>query len=330
MKYKTGNIPLLIRHIGLLICCAILLPALVSCSSGTGSNGKPMSPMEVLLTLEGTPSLNNVVQLNLSAKALSNAPNTTVEILLPEGVVLVSGEIAWQGDISENNTVNLSCSVKTIREGSFTIKGSAVSTQTNYIFGKEDKIYLEVTSIGGTFTHTAPPIIPGDNKLQPVPDQPGVTKPPPKSNGKATSPMEVLLTLDGTPSVNSVVQLNLSAKALTNAPNTSMQILLPEGVQLVSGEIAWQGDIPENNTVNLSCSVKAVREGSFTIVGSAISTQTNYVFGKEDKIYLEVTGTAGSFSHTAPQVKPGDNALQAVPVQVPPGGPGVAKPPPIK
>jgi len=143
--------------------------------------------------------------------------------------------------------------------------------------------------------------------------------------------MEVLLTLEGTPSLNSIVQLNLSAKALSNAPNTTVEIRLPEGVVLVSGEIAWKGDIAENNTVNLLCSVKAVREGLFTITGSALSTQTNYIFGKEDKIYLDVTSTGGTFSHTAPSVKPGDNnTSQAVPVQVAPGGPGVPKPPPIK
>jgi len=55
-------------------------------------------PMDVNLSMSGVPSLNQVVGLTLTTTPLTDAPNTTVQILLPDGFVLVSGDLFWNGD----------------------------------------------------------------------------------------------------------------------------------------------------------------------------------------------------------------------------------------
>jgi hypothetical protein len=85
--------------------------------------------MNATLSLSGTPSLNQVVEVTFTATPLADAPNTTVEIVLPEGFELVSGDISWKGDLEEGETVKLSAMVKAVEIGDWVIRGVAESTQ---------------------------------------------------------------------------------------------------------------------------------------------------------------------------------------------------------
>jgi len=82
--------------------------------------GKPSAPINVELYVSGIPSLGQTVGLTLTTTPLTDAPNTTVQILLPDGFVLVSGDLFWNGD-----------------------KASAISRGA-WTFGKPDSLYISV------------------------------------------------------------------------------------------------------------------------------------------------------------------------------------------
>ena len=52
------------------------------------TESKPIAPINVNLSIFGVPSLNQTVELSLIVTPLINAPNTTIQILLPNGFEL--------------------------------------------------------------------------------------------------------------------------------------------------------------------------------------------------------------------------------------------------
>jgi len=75
--------------------------------------------------------------------------------------------------------------------------------------------------------------------------------------------------------INQEVTLELSAKHLSpesiNADTVpaDIKIQLPDGFELVSGDLSWSGNIPKQDTVRISAKVKAVKTGTYTIHGVA-------------------------------------------------------------
>ncbi|VUT27939.1 MAG: hypothetical protein SYNGOMJ08_00496 [Candidatus Syntrophoarchaeum sp. GoM_oil] len=113
-------------------------------------------PMYVNLSVSGIPSLNTVVKLTFTATPLADAPNTTVQILLPDEFVLVVGDVFWNGDLAKSKTIQLNASVKAVKVGDYIIKASAISDQISYIFGKPDNLYVSVLNTTAMVGDKAP------------------------------------------------------------------------------------------------------------------------------------------------------------------------------
>ena len=108
-------------------------------------NSKLVAPMVVDLNLRGDVEMNKVVELELSAEPLIDAPNTTIEIILPDNVEYVSGDLNWGGNLNKNQKMSLKSYIKIGgAEGDFVIEGKAVSHSEGFTFGKSDFLYLSV------------------------------------------------------------------------------------------------------------------------------------------------------------------------------------------
>lgn len=56
-------------------------------------------PLEVELSISNAPALNETAELTCVVTSVRDAKNTTARIELPEGFILVSGNLTWEGDI---------------------------------------------------------------------------------------------------------------------------------------------------------------------------------------------------------------------------------------
>ena len=70
---------------------------------------------------------------------------------------------------------------------------------------------------------------------------------------------------EGEPKLNEEVQITFTIHPVLEAPNTTIRIDLPEGIELVKGIPHWEGDIKGGEIVSITITVKPVREGQFGI-----------------------------------------------------------------
>jgi hypothetical protein len=116
---------------------------------------KLSAPINVELDISGTPSLGQTVYLSLAVTLHTDAPNTTVQILLPDEFVLVAGDLFWNGDLAKNETILLNASVKAVKRGDSIIKASAIS-EGRWSFGKSDSLYISVFETTATVSDKVP------------------------------------------------------------------------------------------------------------------------------------------------------------------------------
>lgn len=69
----------------------------------------------------------------------------------------------------------------------------------------------------------------------------------------------------GEPKLNQEVKITFTIHPVLEAPNTTIKIDLPEGIELVQGDLTWEGDVNPDEIVSVIITVKPVREGQFEI-----------------------------------------------------------------
>jgi hypothetical protein len=67
------------------------------------------------------------------------------------------------------------------------------------------------------------------------------------------------------PVLDTIVELTFSLETIEDAPNTSIKIFLPEGIQLMDGNTMWNGDIKGGEAVEHSISIKVIEDGEWRI-----------------------------------------------------------------
>ncbi len=73
-------------------------------------------------------------------------------------------------------------------------------------------------------------------------------------------------TVTGEPILNHEVEIVLSVNPVMDAPNTSITLFLPEGIELVQGDLYWEGDIKKGDLVEILIMVKSIQEGQWEIL----------------------------------------------------------------
>jgi hypothetical protein len=99
---------------------------------------------------------------------------------------------------------------------------------------------------------------------------------------------------NGAPPLNQEAELNRVIKSHWNLENMSVEIRLPEGLELVSGELSWFGDVAEGDEiVAIEVMVRAVKIGNWAIeLDESIDPEEQggfgFVPGWREAIYVSI------------------------------------------
>ena len=105
----------------------------------------PSVPISVRLYLSYAPWLNRVAELTCSVTVIFQASNLSVEITLPEGIALVSGDLSWSGSLPEKGKTDLKALIKAVKVGNWTIEAKAGYPIGGGWYSNIARIYLSVS-----------------------------------------------------------------------------------------------------------------------------------------------------------------------------------------
>lgn len=119
---------------------------------GDKDTSSTSTPITINMSIPLSLSSDNVADVNIVVKSAKDAPNTKVDLNLPEGVSLVSDKSTWDVNLKENVPVNLSAKIKIETEDELEISVVAKKIiDENNSWGDMDTVY-----IGFEDTNTTP------------------------------------------------------------------------------------------------------------------------------------------------------------------------------
>lgn len=124
-----------------------------------------------------------------------------------------------------------------------------------------------------------------------------------KSEIELPSPINVSLSLSNAPALNQEATLIFIATLLeTNMEDldSSIEVLLPEGFELVSGSLSREEEISSGESIQISVRIKSVKNGTWTIEGKGEIGKTIGLVGINDKLYITVFNDTASISKYLP------------------------------
>ena len=117
-----------------------------------------------------------------------------------------------------------------------------------------------------------------------------------KGNGRWSSrwPLEVRASISPEPIVGREVVWHIEiASSGPEFPNTKLQAALPEGVELVSGNPNWQGDIPVGGKVTVDLVIRVKMPGEWKLMARAsVNLDNQLAYGIEKSLYVTSTTTS--------------------------------------
>ena len=255
---------------GILIFSLLLIIALGLGCAGKGESGPyvastPAGIEQIFqkeLVLFESPSLNKPVGISFTVQA-EIAPkrpvNGTVRILLPEGFELVEGNLSWKGEMKRGEIITLNATIKAVKTGEWTIQAVAGFTSP---YGVQEILFLYVNVGENSATVTTYPFT-----LAPQAQEP---------QKEAYRPLDLNLALSGTPFLNNTVELSATVVSYVNEyspvalhfdpKNATVTIFLPDGFELVEGDLVWAGDLSATKQVQMKAKIKAVKIGDWDII----------------------------------------------------------------
>ena len=248
------------------------------------SEGVPSLPQRINLSISNAPALNQTTEV--MCEMLTESTNTTTEIELPEGFELVSGNLTW-------NDGGGSVIVKAVKTGNWTI----TATTTHDVFTEDgilchdwtdvECIHVAVREDTAWISETPfteiPPLPPGPVmeprvnttlELPPMKTPSGtiITPKPVKLSSVPSFSQKINLSISNAPALNQTTEV--MCEMLTESTNTTTEIELPEGFELVSGNLTWKDG-------GGSVTAKAVKTGNWVIT----ATTTHDVFTEDGVLH---------------------------------------------
>ncbi|MDD3292355.1 MAG: PKD domain-containing protein [Methanocellales archaeon] len=314
-------------------------PTPTSTSTRTQSS-VPSAGLEVILSISNAPALNETAELRCTIITfVYDASNVTAQIKLPEGLILVDGNLNWAGDIIvpeeeklkhprpnrsdpeyarlleeyeyPEGKVELSAVVKSVEIGNWTINAIAWYDVFNTEGiqsarrGGSDYVYVAVREntawISETlFTTEGPAPARQLNVTPPLPsvEPPSeniITPEPVKPPSMPLFSQKINLSISNAPALNQTAEL--TCEMLIESTNTTTEIELPEGFELVSGNLTWKDG-------GGSVTVKAVKTGNWTVTAAAehyVVTENGTLchdWGSVDRVYIAVREDTAWISET--------------------------------
>lgn len=89
-------------------------------------------------------------------------------------------------------------------------------------------------------------------------------------------------------SENSIIDVRLTISANKDVKDISIVTLLPDNVEVINGNLSWNGNLSSNQSKDIQAEVKVTRQGNFTILTIA-SNSTSFAITQPDSITIEGT-----------------------------------------
>ena len=123
----------------------ILLPAEISPVPSSNAPSAPSAPISVELYMPSAPRLNEAIELTCTVSSLTDMPDSSARIELPDGVSLISGNLTWEGDLKAKHPVSFSVEISFNKADKYAIRATA-SHMINETDGWSDmdSIYLTI------------------------------------------------------------------------------------------------------------------------------------------------------------------------------------------
>lgn len=209
--------------------------SVLTASSGDQGGGEPrISPFVVNITLSEPPLINKTVTATIGVHNLDprSIDNASIRLRLYRRVSLYNwGErklvwekVLWTGTIPGNGDAMTSGPLMIEEPGYFYASGWAFEIHPTFTPFSDVYLHLNVSENETIVTS-------GMGPLEPRP-------PPPPA-----IPYLVKMDLDGVPALNRPVNLRVTIASLMDVKNATFRIFLPEGFELVSGDLVWHGDL---------------------------------------------------------------------------------------
>jgi hypothetical protein len=117
-----------------------------------------------------------------------------------------------------------------------------------------------------------------------------------------STPITGNLSISKIPVLNENTELVFRIDSIDDAPNTTAKIILPEGVQLIAGNISGSLDLKANVPAYLNATVIFLNKGDYKIMASALhAVDENESWGDLKALYLTIGEKESMFS-TGPSV----------------------------
>ncbi|MGH7272958.1 MAG: hypothetical protein ACREIQ_00670 [Nitrospiria bacterium] len=82
---------------------------------------------------------------------------------------------------------------------------------------------------------------------------------------KPLAPLEIELELGGIPQVGGEVPVLLKVRSLMDAPLVKILCILPDGVELISGPVSWEGELAAGSLKEMTLTLKMREAGRYLI-----------------------------------------------------------------
>jgi hypothetical protein len=117
---------------------------------------------------------------------------------------------------------------------------------------------------------------------------------------KCNVPMTIKLYFSTVPMLNEYTVLNVEIKVFRDAPNTRIEIELPEeGFRRISGNAQLMENLPSGSTTVYQLEVIPTALGQYKISASANSEAPGYTFGKKEELYVNIGEESSQLSKSS-------------------------------
>ena len=296
-----GTVKLRIKRLLLIsiLFCLILTLLSPGCPQQPATEEMPPAPpITVELSFpDGAPPLSHEAKLNCVVKARRNFENMSVEIGLPEGFELVSGDLSWVGDIPSGDDLEvIRATVRAVKTGNWTIEA------TTYIDPEKH------SGFGGTGRYPIYVSISEDSSEWGIypPWHEGGGHPVPIEQVDERSIPIVDLSISHAPLLNEPAEITCTVTTLIDYPNMNAQVIFPYGAEatVVEGNLEWHGDLIANVPVTFSAQVVFTYGGYYEIGWRVWQTGKEYSWANPRLICLLIGEDESSFCEEPTPVLP--------------------------
>ncbi len=250
------------RFAGVVIAtCILSASSLSGCQSQSAS--APSFPPSVKgnLSLSDSPVLGKTVQVTYQFAIVKESQwdviNATARVTLPETFELVDGTLKWQGILDRTNSGTITATIKAINKGRGDLTaGAFFSPSPGSTYGDGSTLYTLVLT-DRAFVGDRPISFPNDREFGAA-----VARFVPRAEDLT---FYLDFSISYAPKLGDTAELTLAGTALKDAPGTNLSIALPKSLELVGGQLRWEGNMAKGDRAEVKATVKAVQVGRWTI-----------------------------------------------------------------